>query len=123
MKTDIVLEHPASARKIVIDTKFTQLLIKGQYREESLRSSYLFQIYAYLRSQVDRGTGRGLTDGLLLHPSVGKHIDEAVRIQGHLIRFATVDLTADAQDIRTGPASGSAGNARKPGNCFDIVKF
>ena len=82
--------------------KFTQLLVEGQYREESLRSSYLFQIYAYLRSQVDEGTGRGVTDGLLLHPSVGEDIDEAVRIQGHLIRFATVDLTADAQDIRTG---------------------
>ena len=102
MKTDIILEQPASARKIVIDTKFTQLLVEGQYREESLRSSYLFQIYAYLRSQVDEGTGRGVTDGLLLHPSVGEDIDEAVRIQGHLIRFATVDLTADSQDIRTG---------------------
>ena len=101
MKTDIVLEQPASARKIVIDTKFNKLLIKGQYREESLRSSYIFQIYAYLRSQVDGGTVKGITDGLLLHPSVGEHIDEAVRIQGHLIRFATVDLTAGAQDIRT----------------------
>ena len=102
MKTDIVLEHPASTRKIVIDTKFTKLLIKGQYREESLRSGYLFQIYSYLRSQVDRGVGRGVSDGLLLHPSVGEHIDEAVRIQGQLIRFATVDLTANAQDIRSG---------------------
>ena len=102
MKTDIILEHPASARKIVIDTKFTQLLVEGQYREESLRSSYIFQIYAYLRSQVDRGAERGITDGLLLHPSVGEDIDEAVRIQGHLLRFATVDLTADSQNIRTG---------------------
>ena len=37
-----------------------------------------------------------------MHPSVGEDIDEAVQIQEHLIRFATVDLIADAQDIRNG---------------------
>jgi 5-methylcytosine-specific restriction enzyme subunit McrC len=101
MKTDVVLDHCDSGRRIVIDTKFTSLLTSGQYREETLRSGYIYQLYAYLRSQV--GAGDPMADnaeGLLLHPAVGKMIDESVVIQGHRIRFATVDLAASTNDIR-----------------------
>ena len=38
--------------------------------------------------------------GLLLHPAIGQSVDETVVIQGHPIRFATVDLTAPALAIR-----------------------
>jgi 5-methylcytosine-specific restriction enzyme subunit McrC len=101
MRTDIVLDHPPSGQRIVIDTKFTSIVTSGWYREETLRSGYVYQIYAYLRSQVGRGDL--LADhasGLLLHPSVGEEVDETVVIQGHRIRFATVDLTASAAEIR-----------------------
>ena len=40
------------------------------------------------------------SSGVLLHPSVGEDFDEYAMIQGHQIRFATVDLTADSQEIR-----------------------
>ena len=102
MRTDIVLDHPPSGQRIVIDTKFTSIVTSGWYREETLRSGYVYQIYAYLRSQVGRGDS--LADhasGLLLHPSVGEEVDETVVIQGHSIRFATVDLTASAAEIRS----------------------
>lgn len=101
MRTDIVLDQPSSGQRIVIDTKFTSIVTSGWYREETLRSGYVYQIYAYLRSQVGRGDS--LADhasGLLLHPSVGEAVDETVVIQGHGIRFATVDLTASAAEIR-----------------------
>lgn len=101
MRTDIVLDHPVTGQRIVIDTKFTSIVTKGWYREETLRSAYLYQIYAYLRSQVGRGDA--LADcacGLLLHPSIGHMVDETVVIQGHHIRFVTVDLTASANEIR-----------------------
>lgn len=100
MQTDIVLEHGA-ARRLVIDTKFTSIVSAGWYREETLRSGYIYQMYAYLRSQS--GAGNLLADsasGLLLHPAVGESVDEAVRMQGHTIRFATVDLTGTAAQIR-----------------------
>ena len=38
--------------------------------------------------------------GLLLHPSVGEMMDETAVMQGHAIRFATVDLAASASEIR-----------------------
>jgi 5-methylcytosine-specific restriction enzyme subunit McrC len=101
MRTDIVLESPFPSRRIVIDTKFTSIVTKGWYRDESLRSAYMYQIYAYLRSQVGRGDP--LADeagGLLLHPSVGQTVDETVVLHGHHIRFATVDLTTTSTEIR-----------------------
>lgn len=102
MRTDVVLNHPNTGRRIVIDTKFNTVVTRGWYREETLRSGYIYQIYAYLRSQV--GNGDSMADsasGLLLHPSIGETVDETVVIQGHAIRFATVDLAASADQIRT----------------------
>jgi 5-methylcytosine-specific restriction enzyme subunit McrC len=102
MRTDIVLDHAPSRRRVVIDTKFTSIVTSGWYREETLRSGYVYQIYAYLRSQVGRGDSLAdRASGLLLHPSVGDAVDETVVIQGHSIRFATVDLTASASVIRS----------------------
>ena len=74
MQTDIVLEHPTSAgrHKIVIDTKFTEILKSGHYRGQTLRSGYIYQIYAYLRSQERDDDPTTLDSiGVLLHPSVG----------------------------------------------------
>jgi 5-methylcytosine-specific restriction enzyme subunit McrC len=101
MRTDIVLDHLGEGRRIIIDTKFNSIVVKGWYRDETLRSGYLYQIYAYLRSQ--EGKGDPLADkssGLLLHPSVGDMVNEAVVIQGHEIRFATVNLGGEAKEIR-----------------------
>jgi 5-methylcytosine-specific restriction enzyme subunit McrC len=55
MRTDIMLEHAASQRRLVIDTKFAAILSQGWYRDQTLRNAYLYQIYAYLRSQVGQG--------------------------------------------------------------------
>jgi len=101
MRTDVVLDHVAGGRRIVIDTKFNSIVTKGWFREESVRSGYVYQIYAYLMSQS--GSGDSLAQcacGLLLHPAIGQSVDETVVIQGHPIRFATVDLTAPALAIR-----------------------
>jgi 5-methylcytosine-specific restriction enzyme subunit McrC len=102
MRTDIVLDNAQMAHRVIIDTKFTSIVTSGWYREESLRSAYVYQIYAYLRSQV--GCGDLYSDnasGLLLHPSIGEMVDETVVIQGHNIRFATVDLTGSPKEIRS----------------------
>ena len=102
MRTDVVLDHSSTGRRIVIDTKFTSIVTTGWYREETLRSGYVYQIYAYLRSQVGRGdTLADCASGLLLHPAIGQTVDETAVIQGHHIRFATVDLTASPVDIRS----------------------
>ena len=102
IRTDIILDHSSAMRRIVIDTKFTSILTRGWYREETLRSGYIYQMYAYLRSQ--EGNGDPLSAdaaGLLLHPALDAMVDESVVIQGHEIRFATVDLGAEPGEIQS----------------------
>ena len=102
MRTDIVLDHMDDNHRIVIDTKFNSVLSKGWYRNEGIRSGYMYQIYAYLRSQEESGNPLDLhAEGIFLHPSVGEKFNEWVEIQGHRIRFTTVDLSADAKTIRS----------------------
>ncbi|TDW90893.1 5-methylcytosine-specific restriction enzyme subunit McrC [Kribbella pratensis] len=102
MQLDVVLEHPSPAdagpRRIVIDTKFTSITKAGHYRTATLASGYVYQIYAYLMSQ-DSDEPDTRSEGLMLHPSVGEHVDEEVVIQGHRIRFATVNLVANARTL------------------------
>lgn len=96
MKTDIVLDHNKRKKRIIVDTKFAKILKQGQFRKETLDSRYLYQIYAYLRSQEGRSELANNATGLLLHPVVDGAVYEAATIQNHEIRFATVDLAADS---------------------------
>ena len=107
MITDIVLRRHqpvdpmANSQRIVIDTKFTSIITVGQHGNQTFKSNHIYQIYAYLRSQED--TGDPLSSnatGVLLYPSLGVDYDEEATIQGHRIRFATVDLAADTRTIR-----------------------
>jgi 5-methylcytosine-specific restriction enzyme subunit McrC len=101
MRTDVVLENIASTQRIVIDTKFNSIVTKGWFRDETVRSGYVYQIYAYLMSQT--GSDDPFDQcacGLLLHPSIGQVVDETVIIQGHPVRFSTVDLSSPATAIR-----------------------
>ena len=102
MQPDIVLDNMNSKHRIVVDTKFTSVLAKGWRRPKSLKRDHIFQIYAYLRSQEDDGDPSSVdASGLLLYPVVKDvRVDESVIIQGHEIRFATVDLAAQATEIR-----------------------
>lgn len=99
MTRDIVLESPN--RRIVIDTKFTSIVTTGQYGNETFKSGNIYQLYAYLGSQENAAGPLSLqSTGVLLYPSLGVDYDESASIQGHRIRFATVDLSAATQTIR-----------------------
>ena len=106
MITDITLErrpagNAANGHRIVIDTKFMSPVTSGQQGKETFRSANIYQMYAYLRSQEDTGDPlwRHAT-GVLLYPSLGVDYDEAATIQGHRLRFATVNLVAESRTIR-----------------------
>ena len=99
MQTDITLERPSE--RIIIDTKFTSVITPGQYGSRRLRSGHIYQLYAYLRSQERPDDPlSGNSAGILLYPAIDCQVDEAAVIQGHPIRFATVDLAADSIAIR-----------------------
>ncbi|TKW62995.1 MAG: 5-methylcytosine-specific restriction endonuclease system specificity protein McrC [Paracoccus denitrificans] len=100
MQTDIELNQPKIRRHVVIDTKFTRILTRSNHREEILRSGYLYQMYAYLRTQEHMEQPSSLTsEGIVLHPQVGGSVDETMVIQGHPISFRTIDLTAPSTEF------------------------
>lgn len=100
MVTDIVLDSPARAGRLVIDTKFASILTTGRFEQLGLKSQHLYQIYAYLRSQEGTDSLWDSADGLLLYPAIESHVYEHVSIQGHRITFATVNLNMPATRIR-----------------------
>ena len=100
MRADTVLNHTDFDRRIIIDTKFTSILKPGNYRAQTLASPHIYQIYAYLRSQEGRDSLADTASGILLYPAVNCSVDESVDIQGHNIRFTTVNLAATPGEIR-----------------------
>src|SRR5947209_16057299 len=101
MVTDIVLDPPRSGRRVLIDTKFSSILRSRRFGGASLKSDYLYQMYAYVRSQEGLGFGSDETAGLFLHPAIDVTICEYAVVQGHSITFATVNLSASAAAIRS----------------------
>lgn len=100
MQLDISLENEDQKQRIVIDTKFTSITTKRFHGGESFKSGYIYQLYTYLRSQEVVSDPMSLTStGMLLHPSVGVNYDEHVTIQGHQLRFCTIDLSRSSMEI------------------------
>lgn len=101
MRTDIVIDRRDRPQRLVIDTKFTGVLGRGWYRDQTLKSGYIYQLYAYLRSQVDNGNPWSANaSGLLLHPAINGGFNESVVIQGHMMQFATVNLASSHAEIK-----------------------
>jgi 5-methylcytosine-specific restriction enzyme subunit McrC len=101
METDIVLDPPDGGRRLVIDTKFSSIVASGRFGDASrLKSGYLYQMYAYVRSQEGRDPQWDEAAGLFLHPAIDGAFHERAVIQNHQITFATVDLAGPSAIIR-----------------------
>ena len=100
METDIIVENLQTRRRIVVDTKFTHVLTRSRFDRLRFKTEHLYQLFAYLHSQESISDPMSLSaDGILLYPSAGLHIDETALIQGHRIRFVTVDLGRASAEV------------------------
>lgn len=99
MAADIIIDR-RDRQRTVIDTKFTGILTVGPYGNDRLKSGHIYQLYTYLRSQEGLHPLSSRAAGILLHPSLNRELDERVTIQGHELRFATVDLSLPGDGIR-----------------------
>ncbi|WP_236737406.1 5-methylcytosine restriction system specificity protein McrC [Mycolicibacterium llatzerense] len=102
MKTDVTLEHPASRRRIIIETKFTDALVDRDGKT-TIKTQYLYQLYAYLASQTGQGNNAHDTaEGVLLFVKTADReaFTGEVTVQQHRIRFLSVDLAASPAEIR-----------------------
>lgn len=100
MITDIILENVQMERRVIIDTKFTDVLTKSQFGGDRFKTGHIYQLYAYLRSQERPDDPLSLcSDGILLYPSIGVNVDETALIQGHRVRFVTIDLAQQSATV------------------------
>lgn len=97
MVADIILER--GVRRIVVDTKFTTMLTRSRFDREVLKNGHIFQLYAYLRSQEGLSPMANTAEGLLLYPALGTEQSESVLIDGHRLRFASIDLSQPSHDL------------------------
>jgi 5-methylcytosine-specific restriction enzyme subunit McrC len=99
MRTDITITRQSPPeRRLVIDTKYylEALSNSGKFKSENL-----YQIYAYLRTQEHLSEVHGRAEGMLLYPTTAKDLDESIRVQGHHIRIATVNLSSSWEMIES----------------------
>lgn len=101
METDIVLDPPSGGARVIVDTNFASILGSRRFGGDTLKSDYLYQMYAYVRSQEGIGPRSAETAGLFVHPAIMASVYEHVTIQGHSITFATVNLGASPAAIRS----------------------
>lgn len=101
MKTDIVVtKRSAPQRRFVIDTKYyTNSVSSSPWGGATFHSANLYQMYAYLRTQEHRGDLFRDADALLLYPTTDGDVRETMKVQGHRIHFATVDLSKPWVDV------------------------
>lgn len=97
MVADIVLER--GVRRIVVDTKFTTMLTRNRYDREVLKNAHIYQLYTYLRTQEGHSSLADNAEGLLLYPALGSEQSESVLIDGHRLRFASINLSQPSPDL------------------------
>jgi 5-methylcytosine-specific restriction enzyme subunit McrC len=96
MQTDISLT--AAARKIIIDCKFTPEATQHHYEAETLRSSHLFQINAYL-TNLPVGKLTDTCEMMLLYPTVDSPLSHDFMDGLHRIKIRTINLEQNWQGI------------------------
>jgi 5-methylcytosine-specific restriction enzyme subunit McrC len=100
MSADLVIDY-RNTHRTVVDTKFTGILTKRFSGQDGFKSAHIYQLFSYLKSQI--GQSDHLADsagGILLHPAIDVSVDESVVIQGHKVRFVTIDLSRTPSEIR-----------------------
>ncbi len=96
MQTDISLT--SATRKIIIDCKFTPEATQHHYEAETLRSSHLFQINAYL-TNLPVGKLTDICEMMLLYPTVDSPLSHDFMDGLHRIKIRTINLKQNWQGI------------------------
>ena len=95
MQTDISLT--SDSRKIIIDCKFTPEATQKHYDAETLRSSHIFQINAYMDNL--QGKWADICEMMLLYPTVDLPLSADYTHKGNKISIRTINLNQPWQSI------------------------
>jgi len=96
MKTDITLR--SGDRTIVADAKYHEEMLKARWGKPKVKSADLYQLSSYLAHVCDKEPSQEVS-GLLIYPANGQTLCLNYRLLGTPVTVATVDLSADWQNI------------------------
>jgi 5-methylcytosine-specific restriction enzyme subunit McrC len=97
MQTDVSLR--GRDRTVIIDAKYYAQTLQIHYEKERLRSSHLYQLFAYLKNMERRSGPDGRAEGILVYPTVGEDVMFSAIIQGHKVSARTIDLAKPWEEI------------------------
>ena len=92
MRTDISIKTPEPERYIIIDTKYYENALQTYYKKDTVRSTNLYQLFAYLKNIKIKGEDYHNCEGMLLYPTAGYDLDLNYEIQGHKVSIKTINL-------------------------------
>ena len=98
MQSDVLLT--CANRKLVIDAKYYGKIMQSHFGDTTIRSTNLYQIFAYVKNEDKTGTG--LVDGMLLYAKTDMAAapDVTYELNGSRISVKTLDLGQDFDGIR-----------------------
>lgn len=101
MYTDMtIVEQMPPFRRMIVDTKYSiTALAESPHGGQKFKSPNLYQIYSYLRTQEHLSDAHRCAAGLLLYPTNGYEVHDAMFVQGHRIDICTVNLALRWQEI------------------------
>ncbi len=99
MRSDIMLEF--QGKTLIIDAKYYNkaLSINSRYGNQTIHSSNLYQIYAYVKNK-DYKSDKSVAGMLLYANTDGKNPDVDYMMDGNKISVKTLDLNCDFQTVK-----------------------
>ena len=93
LQTDVLLAD--DNRWLILEAKFTnRTLDRDPFSgEKRLRSSHLFQLYAYVRNLSLREAAPASVEGMIVYPKILDDVTLDVRLHGFRIYVRTIDLS------------------------------
>ena len=99
MFTDITLL--SIDRKIIIDTKYYKEAFQFRYDTQKIKSSNLYQLFAYIKNQENDLELTKNCEGVLLYPSIHNDFEYTFKNDNHKIKIISINLNQDWKKIRS----------------------
>jgi 5-methylcytosine-specific restriction enzyme subunit McrC len=98
MESDTMLVE--GQKKLIIDAKYYGKIMQTYHNADTIRSSNLYQIFAYVKNEDKNNTG--LISGMLLYAKTDEGIIPNIKydLGGNQISVKTLDLSKDFSSIR-----------------------
>jgi 5-methylcytosine-specific restriction enzyme subunit McrC len=98
MESDTMLVD--SQKKLIIDAKYYGKIMQTHHDADTIRSSNLYQIFAYVKNEDKNNTG--LISGMLLYAKTDEGIIPNIKydLGGNQISVKTLDLNRDFSNIK-----------------------